>query len=446
MNTAGYDNEDQLDDGLPTADSFHNAEDSDDEVTDFVRENLRRYSLDSNFDKKKKSHRPSFSFFTHDRKEKIRRNILKGKPKKTLTIVEEEKTIHELELETRNFQNQSNDFESAKMPEHEWVPCSFKNATFCMICGKLTSQLGEIPLTAEKQVPTYVYRQGPNVNREGLRCQVCLMSIHDICLERAKDVKIAIGCTGRPDPRSGAGHFVREGIGNFNFSRHLSICDTLNKSALQRDSLTSIDPLDQIDESYQILKQGKALRLVQTGEDVREGKSAKKSIADPVFWKSLFMKRGSIAPEGGLGARPKKGLFGGILGSRHLKIPKTVDKVPYCALYQFDAREKHDITLRPGDKIYVFDSKDDNWWFGKKEPQGTVGYFPAKFVMKIEETEKPFLVIKHCFGNSRRKELKAKENTIVVVNYAQPIQREDCLFVRSLDGEGFVPKDVIKPI
>ena len=44
-------NEDQLDDGLPTADSFHNAEDSDDEVTDFVRENLRRYSLDSNFDK-----------------------------------------------------------------------------------------------------------------------------------------------------------------------------------------------------------------------------------------------------------------------------------------------------------------------------------------------------------------------------------------------------------
>ena len=32
-------------------------------------------------------------------------------------------------------------------------------------------------------------------------------------------------------------------IGNFNFSRHLSICDTLNKSALHRDSLTSIDPL-----------------------------------------------------------------------------------------------------------------------------------------------------------------------------------------------------------
>jgi len=260
----------------------------------------------------------------------------------------------------------------------------------------------------------------------------------------------------RPERNNSRGSSIRSRTRSAFSSSSRSSCSRLsvdNNRELERrysDSQYDLQVLkerrDQIDESYQILKQGKALRLVQTGEDVREGKSAKKSIADPVFWKSLFMKRGSIAPEGGLGARPKKGLFGGILGSRHLKIPKTVDKVPYCALYQFDAREKHDITLRPGDKIYVFDSKDDNWWFGKKEPQGTVGYFPAKFVMKIEETEKPFLVIKHCFGNSRRKELKAKENTIVVVNYAQPIQREDCLFVRSLDGEGFVPKDVIKPI
>ena len=43
-----------------------------------------------------------------------------------------------------------------------------------------------------------------------------------------------------------------------------------------------------------MLKQGKALRLVQTGEDVREGKSMKKSIADPVFWKSLFARKESV--------------------------------------------------------------------------------------------------------------------------------------------------------
>ena len=50
---------------------------------------------------------------------------------------------------------------------------------------------------------------------------------------------------------------------------------------------------------------------------------------------------------------------------------------------------------------------------GQKEgPNKKTGFFPAKFVMKIEETEKPFLVTRHCFGNSRRKELKAKENTV----------------------------------
>ena len=82
--------------------------------------------------------------------------------------------------------------------------------------------------------------------------------------------------------------------------------------------------------------------------------------------------------------------------------------------------------------------------------------------MKVEETEKPFIVTKHCYGNSKRKELKAKENTvrwksrtvavtntevqIVVVNFASPINREDSLFVRSLDGEGFVPKNSIRSI
>jgi len=448
MDPLTYGADDQFEDASELPDTQETFDyDSEDEVTDFVRENVRKYSGIIE-DKPKKKKRPkSFSFFSAEKKEKLRANILKGKPKRNKVIIAEaEKTIHELEQETQYIDQEEEDLALRKMPQHEWVSCQYKTATFCMICGKLTSQLGEVPIDDQNNVPAYVYRQGPNVSREGLRCQICLMNIHIECLEKAQSAKISMACIGRPDPRSQAGHFIREGIGNFNFSRHLSICDTSKFS--HRDSLTSVDPLDQIDESYKILKQGKALRLVQTGEDVREGKSAKKSIADPVFWKSLFMKRGSIAPDAALGVRREKKGFFGKLGSRSLKIPKSVDKQPYCALYGFDAREKHDISLRPGDKVYVFDSKDDNWWFGRKEPinQGMVGYFPAKFVMKIEETEKPFLVVKHCFGNSRRKELKAKENTIVMVNYAQPIQRDDCLFVRSLDGEGFVPKDVIKPI
>ena len=44
-------------------------------------------------------------------------------------------------------------------------------------------------------------------------------------------------------------------------------------------------------------------------------------------------------------------------------MPKEAAKEPYCALYPFRAADKQDISLRPGDKLYVFDAKDDNWWF-----------------------------------------------------------------------------------
>ena len=44
-------------------------------------------------------------------------------------------------------------------------------------------------------------------------------------------------------------------------------------------------------------------------------------------------------------------------------MPKTAAKEPYCALYPFRAADKQDICLRPGDKLYVFDARDDNWWF-----------------------------------------------------------------------------------
>jgi len=327
--------------------------------------------------------------------------------------------------------------------KHYWLKCMFKNPTFCLVCGKIVSVLGDVPRDEENRVPESAIKYGPLVDRTGYRCKKCMMNIHIDCAREAERLKISMVCFGTPDPRSTHKLFPEHGFGNFNFSRHLSICEQSQKMGGRRNSLSSMsDPLEQIDEAYQVLKQGKALRLVQTGEDIREGKSMKKSIADPVFWKALFSKKSSLIEEDD--GRGKKSFFGGLM-SRSTKMPKAAARDPYCALYEFRPRDKQDISLRPGEKLYVFDAKDDNWWFGQKEgPKKQTGFFPAKFVMKIEETEKPFLVTRHCFGNSRRKELKAKENTIVVVNYAQPIQREDCLFVRSPEGEGFVPKDVLR--
>ena len=82
---------------------------------------------------------------------------------------------------------------------------------------------------------------------------------------------------------------------------------------------------EQIDEAYQVLKQGKALRLVQTGEDIREGKSMKKSIADPVFWKALFSKKSSLIEEDD--GKGKKSFFGGLMSVSFIDYEKIRSKI-----------------------------------------------------------------------------------------------------------------------
>ena len=56
------------------------------------------------------------------------------------------------------------------------------------------------------------------------------------------------------------------------------------------------------------------------------------------------------------------------------------------ALYQFDAVETTDLSLKPGDRIWVTDQKDQ-WWRGTSE--GRTGIFPANYVQKASEMTIP---------------------------------------------------------
>ena len=99
-----------------------------------------------------------------------------------------------------------------------------------------------------------------------------------------------------------------------------------------------------------------------------------------MFWKSLFSKKSSLIEEDGAVRKSSKfNIFGNLwnvssfllrpkltVAQRSTKMPKEAAKEPYCALYPFRAADKQDISLRPGDKLYVFDAKDDNWWFVSK--------------------------------------------------------------------------------
>jgi len=60
--------------------------------------------------------------------------------------------------------------------------------------------------------------------------------------------------------------------------------------------------------------------------------------------------------------------------------PRSPTKRLVHALYDFEAMESDELTLRAGDVISVRSATDDNWWRGKAVESGKEGLFPASFV------------------------------------------------------------------
>ena len=52
------------------------------------------------------------------------------------------------------------------------------------------------------------------------------------------------------------------------------------------------------------------------------------------------------------------------------------------ALYDYDGQQSDELTIRPGDVIYVTDKIDEDWWQGNLD--GTIGIFPANYVEEVE--------------------------------------------------------------
>ena len=56
-------------------------------------------------------------------------------------------------------------------------------------------------------------------------------------------------------------------------------------------------------------------------------------------------------------------------------------------MYDFEAMEADELTLRAGDVIHVISGADANWWRGKDATSGKEGLFPASFVEDYVEGE-----------------------------------------------------------
>ncbi|KAB7502726.1 SH3 and cysteine-rich domain-containing protein 3 [Armadillidium nasatum] len=78
--------------------------------------------------------------------------------------------------------------------------------------------------------------------------------------------------------------------------------------------------------------------------------------------------------------------------------PSPVSKKPhrllptnlYVVLYNFTSRHPDELDLRAGYKVTVTDTSDPDWWQGKC--LGRSGFFPSKYVTRLNAGEKPLQV------------------------------------------------------
>lgn len=73
--------------------------------------------------------------------------------------------------------------------------------------------------------------------------------------------------------------------------------------------------------------------------------------------------------------------------------PKPYRLLPnnlYVVLYNFKSRHSDELDLKAGYKLTVIDTSDPDWWRGKC--LGRVGYFPSKYVAKVQPGERALQV------------------------------------------------------
>ncbi|KAG0694360.1 SH3 and cysteine-rich domain-containing protein 3 [Chionoecetes opilio] len=100
--------------------------------------------------------------------------------------------------------------------------------------------------------------------------------------------------------------------------------------------------------------------------------------------------------------------------------PSPVSKKPhrllptnlYVVLYNFSSRHPDELDLRAGYKVTVTDTSDPDWWQGKC--LGRTGYFPSKYVTRLNGGEKPLQVTHNLQVNDGENGIKLLRDQIVI--------------------------------
>ncbi|XP_060679970.1 SH3 and cysteine-rich domain-containing protein [Hemiscyllium ocellatum] len=294
---------------------------------------------------------------------------------------------------------------------HSFLEYVFKKPTFCDTCNHMIV--------------------GTNA-KLGLRCKACKMSIHHKCIDGVEQQR----CMGK----------LPKGFRRY-YSSPLLIHE-------QYGCIKEVMPIacgSKIDPVYEALRFGTSLaqRTKKSGSGSASDSPQRNSASDL----AEVPEEGADTPRG-LSREYSDNVFGSLENgleditrverkpsSSQLKAPENKDTLQhfnYVALYRFIPQENDDLEMHAGDRVFLLDDSNEEWWKGKIADR--VGYFPATFVQKVLVGEKVFRCTKPFSGCKEEGQINVKENQICVDK-----GEETNGFIKVCSGKkkGFVPLDIL---
>ncbi|XP_055320019.1 uncharacterized protein LOC129577281 isoform X2 [Sitodiplosis mosellana] len=132
-------------------------------------------------------------------------------------------------------------------------------------------------------------------------------------------------------------------------------------------------------------------------------------------------------------------------GRQNLKAHRLLPTNLYVVLYNFKARHPDELDLTAGFKVTVIDHSDPDWWRGKC--LGRVGYFPSKYVARLQAGERPLQVLQ----NLQISDSGDKNGTMTLLRDQIVVQCGDevcgSVMVRSVDNrQGICPVKYLQEV
>ncbi|BFG03290.1 uncharacterized protein DMAD_02585 [Drosophila madeirensis] len=116
----------------------------------------------------------------------------------------------------------------------------------------------------------------------------------------------------------------------------------------------------------------------------------------------------------------------------------------YVILYNFKARHPDELDLKAGYKVTVIDTSDPDWWKGKV--LGRVGFFPSKYCVRLNASEKPLQVTHNLqVSDGERSEKITLLRDQIVIQIGDEVN--GMCMVRSADSrQGYCPVKYLQEV